>query len=295
MDSRANYVFTKLSLASFFTGSQLTDLGQNLDEPVDETLLRAVLEQNPTWDLLRRLGYRTIAVPSGWDHVPERSVDVYEDTGQLTELEYNLLRSTAIGTFLPGALDAALRDAVYDRTIAAAAALRASSDASTPRPRAVFVHFPSPHPPFVFDSSCERLAPEEGWMGSLGRDQHAGTPATVRLVVEQTACVDNLIANSIRDVVSADPSAVVVVFSDHGPEEHLDWWNPDPIGVAERTASYLAVRAPGHAGLVTPGMTLVNVLPTLFNTYLGTDLPTRPNLSFFGPSRLDETLIETSP
>jgi hypothetical protein len=289
-DSRANYLFTELSLASFFTASQLTDLGQDPAGPVDTTLLRAALEENPTWDLLRRLGYTTIAIPSGWNHVPERSVDVYEDTGQLTELEYNLLRSTAIGSFLPDALDTAWRDAVRDRTTASVAALRAVSEASSPRPRAAFIHLPAPHPPFVLDSACGPQAPVDGWMGSLGRDQHAGTPATIRLEVEQTTCVDTLLVQAMSDLVDSDPRAVVVVFSDHGPEEHLDWWNPDATGVAERTASYLAVRTPGHEGLLAPGTTLVNVLPTLFNAYLGTDLPRRPNTSFFGPSRQDGTL-----
>ena len=94
-----------------------------------------------------------------------------------------------------------------------------------------------------------------------------------------------------------DPSAVVLVFSDHGPEARLDWWRPDDQGMRERIANFVAVYAPGHAGLLPDDVTLINVLPRLFNAYLGTDLSILDDRTYFGLDRVTSAvrLVEADP
>ena len=60
--------------------------------------------------------------------------------------------------------------------------------------------------------------------------------------------------------------------SDHGPDARLDWWRPADEGMRERLANFVALRTPGQAGLLPDDVTLINVLPRLFNAYLGTNL-----------------------
>ena len=76
----------------------------------------------------------------------------------------------------------------------------------------------------------------------------------------------------------------MIVLSDHGPEELLDWNAPAEPGLGDRFANLFWARTPGQPGLFPDDVTLVNVLPILFNAYLGTQLPLRPNALWFGPT-----------
>jgi len=82
-------------------------------------------------------------------------------------------------------------------------------------------------------------------------------------------------------LAGASSSAVVIVFSDHGPETRLNWFAPEPEPIRERIANLFAARTPGHPGLFPDDITLVNVLPDLFRPYFGVDLGQQPNTSFF--------------
>jgi hypothetical protein len=79
----------------------------------------------------------------------------------------------------------------------------------------------------------------------------------------------------------------VILFSDHGPQEYFDPVAPSAAELDERSANLFAARTPGHPGLFPDDITLVNVIPTLSNAYLGTALPLEPNESWFGPSARD--------
>jgi hypothetical protein len=76
---------------------------------------------------------------------------------------------------------------------------------------------------------------------------------------------------------------VVIVFSDHGPQTLLSYADPDDRGIETRLANLFAARTPGRPRLFPDDVTLVNVLPILFNGYLGTNLPLQPDATYFGP------------
>jgi hypothetical protein len=107
--------------------------------------------------------------------------------------------------------------------------------------------------------------------------------ARIELQVTQTECVDRTVVPVLEAIVAADPDAVVILFSDHGPQTLLSYEAPDDRGIHSRLANLFAARTPGRPDLFPDDVTLVNVLPILFDTYLGTDLPRRPVDVFFGP------------
>jgi hypothetical protein len=113
----------------------------------------------------------------------------------------------------------------------------------------------------------------------------------VQLAADQTRCVDRLLAPVLAEIVDADPRAIIILMSDHGPDERLDWSNPSEPGVSDRLACFLAVRTPGKDRLLPDDVSLVNVLPTLFNAYFGTALPIRPDDVFMVRSILDGRLV----
>ena len=290
----ANYAATRFTLASMLAGSHLDQLGMDLSMPVDEQLVFEAIRQAPIWPLLERAGYRTIVIPSGWDHLPMRGVDEYLADGSLTEFETNALGATGLGALAPTTVTDWWVEAAYQRTLNSLARLREVAGRSSGAPRSVFVHVPVPHQPFAFEADCDRRPSDKDSLGSLGRGEHAGTPATERLAADQTACIDGLVADALQEVVTRDPTATIVVFSDHGPEERLDWQDPQLGPMLERHATFLAARSPGDLLTFPDDITLVNVLPRLLKTVLGVDLPDRADELYFGPSRSTRMLVPMS-
>ena len=147
------------------------------------------------------------------------------------------------------------------------------------------MHLPVPHWPIVFEADCSPRPDDPYTAGSNGRGEHAGDDTAVRAQADQTRCVDAKLAAVVKDLVAARPDAVVLVLSDHGVEEGLDWTSPDPQGVHDRLANTFWARTPGRSGLFPGDITLVNVFPILANAYLGTDILIQPDDVYFGPSQ----------
>ena len=69
---------------------------------------------------------------------------------------------------------------------------------------------------------------------------------------------------------------------DHGPDAYIDWDHLETTPTLERFATLFAARTPGFDHLFGDGPTPVNLIPTLLNTYAGTELPTHSDDSFRG-------------
>ena len=62
----------------------------------------------------------------------------------------------------------------------------------------------------------------------------------------------------------------------------------------DRLANFVAVRAPGQVNLLPENVTLINVLPRIFNAYLGTDLPIREDRTYFGLDRVTHSVRQVA-
>ena len=290
--SRSNYYLTRFSLASLFTASYLDDLNETPTEAFGDGYTRRTIHENPTFPLLRRAGYEVTVVSSGFEHLGLRSADRYIDTGQVNEFEAAMLQAVSA---------AGLRQLVAprwditqyrERMLANLDALKTIAREPSDSPRFVFVHLPAPHWPFAFNEDCspdDTIAFEGG-----GEARRGGDDRTVEAVRAQTACTDRLLTAAVSDLVATLPDAVTILMSDHGPEEHLDWWDPAPEGLDERSAILFAARTPGQPGLFPEDVSLVNVVPTLLNAYLGTSLPLLPTEVWFGPRPQDNRFVEVT-
>jgi hypothetical protein len=283
-DSHANHVLTRFSLAVLLNGRPLSELGQDMSAAADERLAYAALESNSVEQLLEDAGYQTTVVASGFEHLALRGADRYIDVGPRNELEESLISSTAIGGLIDQ-VTGGLVPAMHQRTLAEVDELAALAGETSTQPQFVLVHLPTPHWPIALNEDCS-LRPTDAYsLGAIGRDNHPGDATAVQLVADQTRCVDNLVEPVLRDLVQRDPGAVVIVFSDHGPEELLDWRQPGEPGLGDRFANLFLARTPDHPNLFPNDVTLVNVMPILLNAYLGTDLPLHPNDLYYGPAQ----------
>ena len=279
----ANHSTTRFSLAVLLNGRPLSDLGQDLALPPDGTISYRATEASSGIDLLRRAGYLTTVISSGYDHVPLRNVDRYVDVGPRSEAEQALMRSTAVGLLIDELTNLWVAGG-HERVLGEYRELVSAAMAPSSQPLFVLAHVPAPHMPVVFNADCSVRHQDAYTAGSIARDERAGDEVAVRVMADQTRCTDTLLAAAVRDVVEARPGAVVVVLSDHGPEERLDWWRPQEPAIHDRMAITFWSRTPGHPDLFPDDSTLVNLFPVLANAYLGTELPVHPNDLYFGPT-----------
>jgi hypothetical protein len=279
--SRTNYLITRLVLPTMFNGQLLETLippaaGLNLAEKT--RLLRDATERGIVLRLLGDAGYERIAFSPGWAEVGPRRVDRLIEPIELTEFELALLRvsgaGAVAGALAPDLHSAQVRAQILD-TIDATGRLAAERQE---RPRFVFIHFPAPHPPAVFDATG---APMNGSQGSLvdsvrelsmPRQEQLDRQVAYATYTGQLAVglVDRILAGAARP-------PVIVIFSDHGSATGFDGNNVLDSDLDERTSNMLAVLSPGHPRLLPPGATLVNVFPHLLNAYLGSSLPYQPD------------------
>ena len=281
-NSYANHSLTRYSLSVLLNGRPLSELGQDMAGPADDQNSYRVLLRSSGISMLEAAGYETTIISSGFDHLPLRDVDRYVDVGPNTELEQTLWGSWAIGKAVDGLVDTYPARS-RTRVLGEAQALKDVAHRSDGRPQFVLAHLPSPHWPEVLSGDCS-LRPRDAYtLGAIGRDGRAGDATAVRIAAEQTRCVDALLADAVREIVQARPNAIVIVLSDHGPEERLDFSAPDAAGTHDRMANLFWARTPGKPRLFPNDVTLVNVLPILANAYLGTNLPLHPNDLYLGP------------
>jgi hypothetical protein len=88
----------------------------------------------------------------------------------------------------------------------------------------------------------------------------------------------------------------LVLFSDHGTDVGFDPNDTLSSDLAERTSIILAASTPGHPDLFAAPTTPVNIIGTLTNAYLGTNVPRQPDASYaYDGSVLNVIPIETTP
>jgi hypothetical protein len=288
--SRSNYMSTQLTLPSMFNLNLLSDL--KLPDVTDRLYgpaLNASLVDNEAFRILREGGYRIGAVSPGYEGVALRKADSFFDGGQLSELETILIANSAALPAIEVAAPTALQDQLRARirwNLNPDNWLPQMESTAAGQPFFLFVHVPSPHPPYVFyrDGSPrqDRVIFFVDRTPFVQRTQES-IDSTAEAYVGQLTYVDTMAIAAIDKVLDAVPDdAVVIVMADHGPDAHVDWSNLTPAISHERFAALFAARTPGHADLFGDAPTPVNLFRTLFNTYLGTDLTLLSDDSFMG-------------
>ena len=287
--ARTSYGFTALVLSAMFNGAHLDTLesqgtvGRTAGGGIDTW---NAIQRGAMIERFRQAGYEIDSVSAGFDHVELRSADRFIDTGQLGLFEFKLLDKGLFGAlaerFYPELPFDELRNRIKDE-------FRVTGDLagqSVTKPRFVFTHIPAPHGPLVFraDGSARpsdgmaSYENESPYMARVGKEVWAKEYGGHLLYTDQLAM------DTVHRIVTQDPTAVVVVFSDHGHQ-----WVRFPYGnltdpplpefgdMAQRTKVLLAARTPGK-DVLTSDTSLVNVLGRILDAYAGqpwTDQPDR--------------------
>jgi hypothetical protein len=277
-ESESNYTFTQGTLTSMLHMRPLHEipalepLRQGDADPYP--LLRATLNDNPAFELLHEHGYRIIATSPGFEHVTLRAADVFLDDGSLNEFERHLLRFTTVHRVIDAVAPDALAEQHRSRILTGFDYFEQVTSSRT-GPTFALIHVPSPHPPVVLDARGELLGapPAEGAF-----DQNPIPEDARQAYRDQIAFLNDRTLKAIDELLSEVPDvdqAVVVVMSDHGAASQVEIGRGTVSN--DHFANLLAVRSRTE---LPEDVSPVNLLPVLFNDYLGTQLPTWPDDRF---------------
>jgi hypothetical protein len=298
-ESHSNYPVTALSLTSMFDMRQLADLpsiaaGQAAGV-AQGAIMHHAINDGRGLALARDHGYEVIGISGGFEQVGLREADRFIDTGPLNEFEIQALLLSGVGQGIEMLRPNTIAGAWHARLDATFGAIADVAAEPHDQPRLVFGHISSPHAPWV-DHADGSLRPIPGDGSDLGPTFFQETRLMTRLsdaelseaFLEQVQYVDSRTLDTIDKVLaSATRPTVVILFSDHGPAHALE------VGGAEyRLRNLFAAFTPDRADVFPNDQTLVNVLPRLWNAYLGTALPMVTDDRFWWDDRTDVLNLE---
>jgi len=269
-DARSNYTETWPTLASLFQMAYLQDDPGFADEPGDlgdqRRRLARALNDGRALSELRRRGYHITTMPSAFASAALLSADTVIDEGWMNEFEEIVLRKSGVAGLLG---DAAQSWVVEQATRRVEDGIAILGDLTLDKPTFFFDHILAPHPPFLFeaDGSAPPLRdcyPQSChfWITDLDQAE-IDRAAYARSLQAELEYLNGRILANLRTLIERDPTAVVILYSDHGMRF-------DPADTQEPFEILFAARTPGRAGVFDDRISLVNLFPELFNAYFGT-------------------------
>lgn len=278
--SRSNYNVTALSVASMLDLRSITAADAKPNRGFRQEFRDAfgTITRGRALDLLHAAGYETMTIPMGYGPVEARGVDRFLSDGRIQDFEQQLITETVLRDIVPSQLQSYLVEQRRVRLDDALGSLRALARDRPDHPRFVLAHLALPHLPPAFTSDG---ASADGWT-CPGQVCVADTLGWSRPIDDRIAGILGNVAQIDRDVLNvvrsiqadSERPPAIVVFSDHGARI-------DPDDRAEMFRNLFAASTPGHPDLFPDDVSLVEVLPTLLETYAGTSIPTPDDSAYW--------------
>jgi hypothetical protein len=249
-----------------------------------------VVGNNRTVARFKAHGYQTVYGPAGgveWSACRTDLVDVclplIQPTPATGEMERALLDLTPLGTI-------ALPVPYSDPTRFAEAVT--ADPSGIEEPFFAFQHVLAPHFPFRYRDDCTARA--------VPRDERAMSLEEWRVAYGiQVRCLNELVGDAVDRIVAADPTAVIIIQSDHGSEIGFRWTTPPEQWTAaqinERYGVFNAIRLPADCDADVEGEALVNTFRIVFACLEGTDAELLAYRAFAPPFDDPTGLLELGP
>jgi len=277
--SRSNYMYTTMTLTSMLHMRYVQDIPESSLTSASRPSLRALINHNPTWDLLRALGYKVAANQAPWETVAMRSADLFCGD-HINDFEMYLLRTTLIGPVVNFLNPNFLGDQ-HRRAINQAFDCLSQISAPTETPKFVFIHVGGPHLPIVFTSAGDPAARDV-----FGQDAHELGVSHERFVaayVEEIQYLNRRVLEAVDELASRADDPIVILMSDHGSESRLDWNDSSRSDLQERFSNFFAARTPSKTSVFPADLTPINLFPILFDAYFDQAVPLQQARFFLSP------------
>ncbi len=291
--SYTNYIQTVFSVPSSLNFSFIDPPGEGVN---GRLYFSGLMRNTDIMAVLKRCGYTTVAIESGFSFTEHPEVDLYLARGIGPNAFESLILADSPVHIL--ADDLQLVPSEYSHEAHRQRVLYSFETLETlykmDEPTFVFAHIISPHPPFVFDQSGRAVNPRHGYyigdgddyLGDFG-DYLQGYAGQVQFVNQQLGrVIDSILENS-----STPP--VIILQADHGPGSRLVWDEPAQTCLWERTPILNAYYLPGGGDrALYPSISPVNSFRVVLNAYSDAGLPLLPDATFFTSHRLERQAID---
>jgi len=312
-DARANYVHTFLALGSMLNWVDIADEAPKLGlRGVDQSPGYDLVENNRAARFLQSQGYRFVFFPSTFVATESNR---YADVTMRPPSAQPASRPAAPGRRTVPALGGLLALAWWHNTplslfVSWQCLWRDCQDQEFPYPIEpaerlewkfrqlaqlpdsqgplfVFAHFLLPHEPYLFNADCSHREP----FWPIG-DTGAVRPIREAAFLQQLQCANRMLGSLVDQIIAKSRTPPVILLqADHG---HAGIAIDPIIGknvpldrltaaqLRERTNVFAAYYLPGGGGkFVYDSISPINVFPIVFNTYLGTAIPLKPDASYW--------------
>jgi hypothetical protein len=240
-------------------------------------------------EMLRDLGYRTVAFSTGYRRSEIETADIYlrAPSSHVTPFESTLLETSVFIAVADGArglgLPVRYPGYAWQREQITFTLEQLSEVAALPGPKFVFAHIVAPHPPFVFGVGGEALSPPYPYRLRDG-DEFPGTGEEyVAGYVAQVTFINTQIQEVLGEILAtSERPPVIILQADHGPGLRTNWEFPEETDLEERLSILNAYYLPGaDVSLLYETISPVNTFRVILNTYFGAGLELLPDQSFF--------------
>ena len=300
-NSHANYAWTAFSLSSSLNMSYLQDLGIDFKPWTYPGAYTDSIRHSQVRRLLEGIGYRTVAMRSGYlpTEITDASIYLdplagpgYEDDAwyQLGAFESLALNTTAAMAlwdianlpagddsdrapgFVPFLESKPLND---QATIDLAAFENLKNAPDIKGPKFVFAHIILPHSPYLFGPDGSRVYLDSTFTFlDASEDEGLSDPEERQRYRDQAVFTSRLALETLEAIVEqSDVPPIILVQSDHGASRR---W-----GKEQRLSILNAIRLPAAcASSLHPDITPVNSFRIVFNCAFGASLPILQDQSF---------------
>ena len=273
-DAVANYPTTFLSLSSTLDSAYLVEAGGHMG-PSFEPYFERVRGLNRTVSTFKALGYRYVhASPGIWEG---STCGGFEDvclgnTGGMGETGWALLQRTPFARASSDLLGQRDHVADYGDPSHVVPLVLEAREPSTPT--FAFIHLVAPHPPYTRTADCEVRHDTDLQLETFGEDRS--------LYADAVRCLNRQLQEAVATLVRADPEALIILQSDHGPGFGFDWNDPDA-PLDERMPIFSAWRVPAECERTL--MSAINTFRYVLSCLANDPIPAIEDLMLWGGFR----------
>jgi hypothetical protein len=242
--------------------------------------LRNALIDSPAFATLRAGGYRIVVTQPGYEHVALRNAaDQVLEHGEMNDLERDVLKRTWLLDPLGALIPTFFTGPPRDRVVHAFDDLVHLAGEDQAQPTFTWLHVPAPHLPLALDADGHALPLDPRRFDASDVAGFGMTDAQfANAYADELRYLNDRVLDAVRALEASPgrPEPVIVIMSDHGYTYDLD-------DVQARLGNFFAAFTPGAPGLLADAPTPVNLMPILFNRFLGTDYPMSADRYFLSP------------
>jgi hypothetical protein len=293
-NSYSNYGQTSLSLSSSLNLEYINYLTEQVGiDSEDRAPLSDLMQNSQLRANLELLGYKTVAISSGWEPTQFTDFDTYfsDSTNLLNSFESIFVNNTWFGTFYQSSF---LYEVDRQRILHIFDTLPQIPE--LPGPKFVFIHLVSPHPPFVFGPNGERVNPNSDYTLFDGNSVGITRENYFRAYRDQVNYLNQRLQESIDTILAQSPQPPIIVLQgDHGSGAFLDLGSVPNTCIHERLAILNAIYLPnGEQNQFPDSLTPANTFRLISNLYFGSNYEFLENAHYLSTWSRPYDLIEVS-